>query len=66
MNRKKYGNFLRNYSMLFIIGAFINYKSTQGFRVGDDSNWKGIKKIKLGYRYHWLGTSLNFGGAFAK
>mgnify|MGYP000949889754 CR=1 FL=1 len=34
MNRKKYGNFLRNYSMLFIIGAFTNYKSMRILWIG--------------------------------
>ena len=34
MKRKKYGNFLRNYSMLFIIGAFANYKSIHIFLIG--------------------------------
>jgi hypothetical protein len=47
MKRKKYGNFLRNYSMLFIIGAFANYKSIHIFLIGKKVGKENIKGINL-------------------
>lgn len=47
MKRKKYGNFLRNYSMLFIIGAFANYKSIHIFWIGKKFGKENIKGINL-------------------
>jgi hypothetical protein len=47
MKRKKYGNFLRNYSMLFIIGAFANYKSIHIFWIGKKVGKENIKGINL-------------------